>query len=163
YTKSCATKYCEFLEGQKEKVFDLSSFAIAQAFKNQLDGCAASSSTRNFATLLDEFFENNVVKSFSINSSINTESNLSSVVLEKIYNSFGMDFSIYTPLDKTFIDDSILGTRNMIAHGENHRVTLTEFIERCSTMETLIDKIYTDFSNHVILKKHKKHPKRKFQ
>lgn len=162
FTKCCATNYCAFLEEQREKTLHLSSFAIAQAYKSQLDLAAQSSSTHLFAEFIDTIFMNKIQKSFPINSSINTESNLSSSVLEKMYKSFGIDYSRYTIADKAFIDTQVLEKRNKIAHGEKCNVDKDDFVRICNGIEELLERICTDFTNHVTLKAHIKTPKRSF-
>jgi hypothetical protein len=58
---------------------------------------------------------------------INSESNLNSEVLEKIMNQIGLDFSFFET-KRRFLDQSVLGLRNPIAHGEQRMLETYEYI-----------------------------------
>jgi hypothetical protein len=59
---------------------------------------------------------------------IHSESNLNSEVLEKIMNQVGLDFSFYAT-KRNFLDQSVLGLRNPIAHGEQRILKIDDYIE----------------------------------
>lgn len=69
---------------------------------------------------------------------INTESNLSSDVLKRLTITLGVDYSFFETKEK-LIDESLLKTRNQIAHGERIAVRRDEYETIDREIRQLID------------------------
>ncbi|WP_020108982.1 MAE_28990/MAE_18760 family HEPN-like nuclease [Nocardia sp. 348MFTsu5.1] len=76
---------------------------------------------------------------------INTESNLSSKVLEELLKSLGLEVLDVYAANKGFIDSSLVAERNKIVHGELTSFTPAECVDR---IDRVIDLLNT-FSNQI--------------
>ncbi|MCC6545321.1 MAG: hypothetical protein IT392_12625 [Nitrospirae bacterium] len=82
---------------------------------------------------------------------IDTGSNLSSAVLREILWCLGLDYRPFETREK-FIDSSLLGRRNFVAHGESTNVDPGEYdVMRAGVIEMMTN-LKTQIENSVVLK-----------
>lgn len=84
-----------------------------------------------------------------------TESNLNSVIFEKLIKRLDLSF---TELDdnRTYIDSVILKHRNQFAHGELNYVDTEKALEISDKVIFLLDSFSNEIQNHVVLRKYLK-------
>lgn len=113
-----------------------SAYAVLEKHQGQFP------SKNNFDALADLFCEGglDISSSIQINPSryIDTKSNLNSTVLKEITRKIGVDYSLFE-LKENLIDESFLGLRNKICHGERARLTSDEFDLLYAEVISLID------------------------
>lgn len=85
--------------------------------------------------------------------SVNTESNLSSKVFERIAESLGIDITFYAA-KSVLIDTSLLDRRNNIAHGAYLDVDLKQFLDLADEVIVLLRSYKTDLENIAHLKRY---------
>ena len=84
----------------------------------------------------------------------NTRSNLSSVVLEEIMQSAGLDHSIFA-VDALFIDKKLLERRNHIAHGRALEVDRDEFVRLKDGVVRLLRAYKNEIENSLAEKRYR--------
>ena len=92
---------------------------------------------------------------FSAKTAVDTESNLSSKVFERIASSVGIDATPFATR-WALIDKSLLDTRNHIAHGKSNVVDEPAFSSLAREVLQLMDEYRTELQNIVVLGKYKR-------
>lgn len=102
------------------------------------------------------FFLSNMENRARINfkGEIDTESNLSSKVLQEIVWSLGIDYGPFETSEK-FIDSRLLGRRNHIAHGEHCDVDPEEYDDMRTKVVYLMTSLKTQLENSAVLQAYK--------
>lgn len=118
FVKNSAQWYLSYVRYQELKYNELKSCFTAFGIKNALNTIRQSKKA-NINIEAIEFIRAklNEKTKFSVENSINTESNLNSEVFENIALSIGLDPSSYSSKYQ-LIDSSLLRRRNEIAHGQ---------------------------------------------
>jgi hypothetical protein len=126
-------KPCFIVFGAKKRVHELST---------------SGNALQNIAAV--EFFLNELDSRAEIAfaGSINTESNLSSMVFERIATSIGVNLGAYET-KYMLIDSSLLGRRNNIAHGERLDVDQDDFKKLSDEIVALLRSYKNDLQNMV--------------
>lgn len=129
FIKNAATLYLNFIANKKLTYRSLSSNFIALAMKKKLND-AYQTSKATIYTEVSEFFISGLDERSNIpwNNAINTQSNLSSLILKEIICTLGLDYSFYETKSK-LIDEKLLNVRNKIAHGEYILTTLSDYFD----------------------------------
>lgn len=132
-----------YISNQKLKNEELSDVYVIQSLKSHLFTLIE---TKNSDAAVESL--NFILSKMKSNSSINhknyvnTESNLSSEVFDRIAKSIGVDVEKYMHL-YPFIDESIVNKRNYIAHGEFIDISLDEY-KRISDRVFYLIRLYKD-------------------
>ncbi|MCU8061705.1 hypothetical protein L5L91_13260 [Shewanella sp. SM55] len=152
FIKSSTEILLEYISNQKLKNDELSDVYIVQSFKSHLSTLADTKSSVAAIESL-RFIVNNMKKNSNISykNYVNTESNLSSEVFDRIAKSVGIDVKKYMHL-YPFIDESIVNKRNYIAHGEFMDVNFDDYIRISDRVFDLIRSYKDDIENVAILK-----------
>jgi hypothetical protein len=138
FVKKCTRDYLDFLSSRNESTHSLSGIALALAYRSKLRDAAEERSTKRFAEIINELRTFSIVRLFKMSDSLMTESNLSYEVFCKIYDSLGLDHLQYST-KSTFLNETLLRNRNIIAHGEYLTVTMDLFQEICTTIMSLLE------------------------
>lgn len=85
---------------------------------------------------------------------IDTRSNLSSDVLEKIYRTCAVEFDEYWKTKRNFIDFVLLSRRNLIAHGQDTVLDDMDIIEMKDETLEMLSAIRTDFENAIVTRRY---------
>lgn len=152
FVKASSELLLNYISNQKLKNSELSEVYVVQSFKSHLSTLA---DTKNSGVALESlrFILDKMEESSSINHKnyVNTESNLSSEVFDRIASSIGVDVSKYMHL-YPFIDESIVNKRNYIAHGEFMDVNLDEYKRISDRVFDLIRQYKDDIENIAVSK-----------
>lgn len=127
FVKSSTEMLLNYVSNQKLKNEELSEAYVVQSFKSHISSLAE---TKNAGVAIESlrFILNKMDKNSNISPKnyVNTESNLSSEVFDRIAKSVGVDVEKYLHL-YPFIDESIVYKRNYIAHGEFMDIDFDEY------------------------------------
>ncbi len=128
FVKESGIAYLNFVSMQGLKYEELAPNFIALAMKTRLNEASQTKKSKIYNEVVDFFLSGLSEKSKLPHDSkaINTESNLSSEVLQNIIYSLGLDYRDFE-VEKDLIDDKLLKNRNTIAHG-NYLTHLTQWI-----------------------------------
>lgn len=80
------------------------------------------------------------------NSIIDTQGNLKSVLFRELFETLGLDSSIFST-KFNYIDSSLLNLRNSIAHGRATAPTLNEFLETADAVIELLEQVHAAVLN----------------
>lgn len=155
FVKNAATHYLEFVNGQMLAYKDLKSCFVVFGLKGKINELTASRKSETSIALLD-FIRGEMQKraKLRIESAIRTEFNLSSEVFSNIACSIGLDLAKYEARFN-LIDESLLGRRNYIAHGQYLDIEPDGFRDLADETIYLLRTFKTDIENAVTLKSYK--------
>lgn len=118
YIKSSTEMLISYISNQKHKNNELADIYLSRSMKTSLDSFIQTKEP-DLATNLVNKIINDQEKRANLNHKnfVNTESNLSSTVFNRIAKSVGVNVERYKDI-YPFIDEQVLNKRNAIAHGE---------------------------------------------
>lgn len=145
FVKRAGSYYLEFVSNQRERAIDLTPNFVAIKFKARIVEAAKSKKISTTHDVID-FFCNHLEDRLKIphKGIVDTQSNLSSVVLRDVIWTLGLDFSPYET-KSNFIDASLLDRRNHIAHGEPLDIDVRDYVALHDEVMTLLE----DFRNQI--------------
>lgn len=156
FVKSSSEILLNYVSNQKLKNEELSEVYVIQSFKSHISNLAE---TKNAGVAVESlrFILSEMRKCASISPKnyVNTESNLSSDVFDRIAKSVGVDVEKYLHL-YPFIDESIVNKRNCIAHGEFMDVDFEEYRRISDRVFDLIRTYKDDIENIAVSKSYAK-------
>lgn len=88
---------------------------------------------------------------------VDTQSNLSTIILRNIISMLGFDYSIYETKEK-LLDERLLKTRNQVAHGNYLEVTENDLYEIQDECILLMEAFRTQIDNAISLGTYKNIP-----
>ena len=113
---------------------------------------------QNMATKIKELHkaltDNTYKLAFNIDKLVDAESNLNSVVLDKILVNIGASTSTFET-KSIFIDSILLKNRNDFAHGDRGRADFDTAIDIADTVLTLMELYKTEIENMIALKSYR--------
>lgn len=152
FVKGSANAYVNYLSHRADPNNKLQPCFIALSMKSKLTAFAASSksgiATESVAFLLSEM--NSPVR-LPREEAISAESNLSSTVFVNIAGWIGINSDQYSPRFP-LIDETLLKSRNYIAHGEFLTITTERFNNLISEILEMLRWFKTDIENAVVQK-----------
>ncbi|MDX8128659.1 MAE_28990/MAE_18760 family HEPN-like nuclease [Methylomonas sp. BW4-1] len=158
FIKASSELLLNYISNQKLKNDELSDVYVIQSFKSHLSNLAetknASIAVESLRFILDEMNKSACIK---YKNYVNTESNLSSEVFDRIAKSVGVDVNKYMHL-YPFIDESIVNKRNYIAHGEYMDVNIDEYKRISDRVFDLIRYYKDDIENIAVRRSYAKGP-----
>lgn len=145
FVKRAGSLYLEFVSNQGKRATDLTPNFVAIKFKARIVEAAKSKKISTTHDVVD-FFCNHLQDRLKIphKGVVDTQSNLSSVVLRDIIWTLGLDISPYETKSK-LIDESLVDRRNHIAHGEPLDIGVKEYLELHDEVMGLLE----DFRNQI--------------
>lgn len=153
--KNCATHYLEFVTRQKHSYEELRTNFVAIACANSIQQAALSGKLQQYAQVVDFLVFN---KSDRFQKSklfeIQTESNLSSTVMDAICFNVGVALGSEFELSRHFIDRSLLKIRNSIAHGSMEPVEMRFLFEARDRVVRLLGGFRIELQNAIVQKKY---------
>jgi RiboL-PSP-HEPN len=155
FIKNSAESYLAYVKFQGLNLNQVNSNILALSLRQKLN----EFSQTNKATLHVEFvsyFKNNLSDKakFSETDSIKTQSNLNSIILKEIFATIGLDI-VHYELKSNLIDKQLLTNRNNIAHGNQPPIDKEEYENLHIEIVTMLDRIFTDICNSVVLEHYK--------
>lgn len=139
WVKTAGKRYIEFVNAQKLTINELRPELAAAVLKPRVKEAGESENPKSHADLL-RFLDKQGDEVHPVKPVfVNTESNLSSKVMNRIVDGLGLadDFSLGTK--SNLIDEKLVGERNRIAHGEFRRVDQEQFDEIYYPVLQLLD------------------------
>jgi hypothetical protein len=155
FIKNSAESYLAYIKFQGLNLNQVNSNILALSLKQKISEFTQTNKSTLHVEFV-EYFRNNLNEkaNFSETDSIKTQSNLSSLILKEIFAIIGLDITQYE-LKSNLIDKQLLRNRNNIAHGNQPPIDKIEYENLHVEIVSMLDKIYTDISNSVILDRYK--------
>lgn len=156
FIKAAAEAYLRFIATQALNYDELSISILALSLRGKFNEAVDSKKIVKY-TYLVNFFINELTSRSRIpwDSTIRTNSNLSSDVLEEITQNLGLDYADFE-LKRKMIDEKLVKRRNQIAHGEYLDLTEIEYSELQEEIVTLMDLFRNQIDNSAALKTYMK-------
>lgn len=147
FVKRAGSHYLEFVSSQGRQAADLTPNFIAIKFKTRITEAAKSKKISTTHDVVD-FFCNHLQDRLRIphKNVVDTQSNLSSVVLREIVWTLGLDIAPYETKSK-LIDESLVDRRNHIAHGEPLDIDIKEYLVLHDDVMNLLDTFRNQIQN----------------
>lgn len=156
FIKASSESYLNFVENQGHTYKDLQSCFAVFGLKGKLTLLGNSRAARLNIEAFD-FIRQELDKParMAMGSAIDTESNLTSKVFQNIANSINISLA---PYETKFhlIDESLVGRRNRVAHGEFLDLPLADFLQLSDDVLTMMRAYKTDIENAATLQQYKK-------
>lgn len=147
FVKESSEAYLEYVDSHKLNYEELASCIVVFGLKKQIADLVQS--RRSVANIEAVDFirrSKGKVANLALSNAVNTESNLSSEVFFNIAASVGVDVSRYSTY-ANFLNKSLLGRRNKIAHGEYLDADWLAFEEIVEKVLLLLRMYKTDVEN----------------
>jgi hypothetical protein len=151
FIKAAALTYIEYVAAQGLRFEELASCFLALAARSILNTGTGAKRIRVHLEIT-KFFRSGLSEKSSVpyRDGIRTQGNLSSDVLKEIVDTLGLDFSPYeTKLH--LIDDTLLRSRNTIAHGEYLQITEERYEELSREIMGMMENFRTQVQNAALL------------
>lgn len=147
YIRKAATAYIDFVARKKLKYSELSTNFVGLALRKTLKEVGKSNKAKDHQVVVNLFlrdFTTEVV--LSSEDAVDTQSNLTSKVLENIMDALGLNQAKY--VTKSLLIDSLLvAKRNSIAHGELVPINLDDYEQLHNEVLALVEAFKTDVEN----------------
>lgn len=143
FIKNAGSAYLTYVSSQRLKYAEIATNFVAIATKKLLNDARESNKSSIYTQVVD-FLVTGLDEKCRFPTEIETKSNLSSSVLKEIIHSLGLDYSYYATKEH-LIDETMLASRNSIAHGRYLLIDKDTFVE---THQTIIG-LLTLFSNQI--------------
>jgi hypothetical protein len=156
FVKQCGEYYLNYVAMKKLPYNELTSNFIAICVKSEMNKLEGSNKTSDQLKIV-EFFLNDLAKQSSMphKSTINTKSNLSSIVFQNIVLSLGLDYSFYEA-KTVFLDERLLGMRNKIAHGNFLLILDSDYVDMHERVLELMEYFRNQIDNSASTKAYKR-------
>ncbi len=155
FTKKAAMFYLELVSHQQLKLGELKSNFVAIVCRSYFKDASESKKISVRKKLIDFIRENNNKRAIiPTDNVIDTESNLSSAVLQSIFSTIGLPYHSFWIMNEPLLDGSLLKARNEIAHGEDTVIDKETYKQLHELVISLMDHIRTDIQNAAILKQY---------
>ncbi len=156
FIKSASESYLEFVSNQGHLYRDLKTCFIVFGLKGKLALLGESRQAKTNIEVLDFVMsEMDKPARMALSNAIRTESNLTSIVFRNIAASIDVSIAQYEPRFP-LIDESLVGRRNSIAHGEYLGLEPAEFIQLADEVQMMMRWYKNDLQNAATLKKYKR-------
>ena len=153
FVKTAGTYFLQFVAAQRLTCAQLAPNFVGVVIRAKLNVAAKSmkvSTTVDIITFFDTKMSARV--QLPVKNVIDTESNLSSIVLREILWILGLDEGPYN-LKKNVIDNKLLGRRNAIAHGEILNIDIDEYLLLHDDVMGLLEEFRTQIENACVVRK----------
>ena len=150
FVKKASIVFCEYINYQGLRYEELTNNFHVCALIEEFQGQYPHKNFKSALLVINES-PRYLANKCKINTDnyIDTNSNLNSKILHEITLKVGIDYSLYE-LKENFIDESFLGLRNAISHGEFRRIDKKEFNEMFDEITALIDTFKNQILNAAI-------------
>lgn len=156
FIKESSFNYLEFIESQKIELSKLEPCFISLGIRKHINDLIQSKNDQvNVETLNFILNKLNSKAVLKFDSSIKTESNLSSSVFKRIVYTLGIDYLKYSTKEK-LIDEQLLTARNKIAHGEYKEIDSSQYFSLKNEIVALLRMFKSDIENNSSLRKYEK-------
>ncbi len=151
FVKTAGSGYLEFVASQRLRFEELSANFLALASRKLLNSAAGSKKIRLHIDVA-QFFRTGVTGKSVLpyRNGISTKANLSSEVLRDIVETLGLEFA---PFETKIhlIDESLLRSRNTIAHGEYLVIDEDHYGDIADNVLNMMESFRTQLENAAVL------------
>lgn len=156
FVKNTAEAYLAYLNSKKLPYEELEDCFVALGLRSEI-ARAQNNSDAVVALGVVNFIRNDGKSrsSFSLKNAIDTKSNLNSEVFDAIARSLNLSVGVYQS-KYNFIDESLLGRRNKVAHGEYLDIDGDDWKEIADEVLKLLRQFKNDIENSATLERYKK-------
>lgn len=149
FTKEAALFYLEYVLRQKRALADLTGNFSAMVARRYIREAGQSKKLSVHIATVDRLFAMNTqAPDFFPPKAIDTESNLSSTVLQEIFLALGLSYDATWQTRALQIDGSLLRMRNEIAHGEDCSVDEPTYKALHDLVLDILDWVKTGIENN---------------
>ncbi len=156
FIKAAGSAYLTFIASQRLTYLELAKNFIAVAVQRSLNEAGLSNKLAIYVQITD-FFTNGLTDRCILPLEVQTKSNLSSEVLREVVYTLGLDYKEYETKAK-LIDETLLKSRNEIAHGKYLLISVEQFTDLHSAVIELLDLFSNQISNAASTKAYKRTP-----
>jgi len=151
FVKAAATAYVCLVATQGLTYADLTSNFIALGLRSRIKAAALAKKVAPYAELTAYLLFGLADKaSISWDDAIDTQSNLSSEILEDILHALGLDGTPYLT-KKALIDESLVRSRHLVAHGQYLDIEQSDYQRVYQEIIKLMEQFRTDIENAAAL------------
>lgn len=151
FIKISSESYVSYISCKGVLYKDLQICFAAMGLRTHLSMIERTGQSRSYIEAVEQIDEGLKKASFNVSKSINTESNLSSIVFSNIARSIGILTDKYET-KYNLIDESLLSRRNKIAHGEFLDLDSDDFLVLVDEVIAIMRSYKTDIENAASLK-----------
>jgi hypothetical protein len=156
FTRYAAQAYLEYVASRRLTNEALAKNFLALGLRDALAPVSSSRKASAFGAGVQFFLDRGSERArIPYKTAVDTESNLSSRVLEEIIYVLGLDFAPYAGKSK-LIDARLLGRRNHIAHGEYLSLDDVDYDELHEGVISLMENLRNQIENAVTLELYKR-------
>lgn len=143
FIRSAAESYLEYVHFQRLKYSELSVPFIAVAARRRVHEAVEARSIHRHIDLVSFLIRDlGSTAQIPYKKGVSTRSNLSSEVLQDILASIGVDAATFAT-KRVLIDETVVGERNKVAHGQYVRVNLKEYIKTHDAVLEMLEAVRT--------------------
>ncbi|WP_295883817.1 MAE_28990/MAE_18760 family HEPN-like nuclease [uncultured Thiohalocapsa sp.] len=155
FVKFAALAYLEYIAAQRLRFDELAPALLALAARSKLNAAANANRIRAHIEIV-EFFRASLSQRCSLpyKDGITTRANLSSEVLREIVETLGLSFAPFET-KCNLIDETLLRSRNTIAHGEYLIITVGRFEELAREVLEMMENFRAQVQNAAALQQFK--------
>lgn len=147
FVKQASEIYIGYVSEQRIPYQQLAScFVVFGAKKHLLHLTQSKSATANIEAVEFLRTSESLASVLALSTSVNTESNLSSIVFENIATSIGVTLAPYSAY-ANLIDKTLVDRRNKIAHGEFLELDVAAFLSLAEDVTKLLRMYKNDIEN----------------
>jgi len=158
FIKAAACGYLEHVSMQRLLYSELSPIFVAIGIRQLLNNASTSKRSRDHNALVGFFLSRMSERSaLPYKKVIDTESNLSSIVLRDIIEKLGLEYSLYETKEK-LIDEDLLSSRNTIAHGTYLQTTVSGYIDLLTQVLDMMELFRNQIENSAISRTYRLSP-----
>ena len=156
FIKAAGQAYLTYIACQRLTYADLTNNFVSMAAKRLLNEAGLSSKVTMYVKIT-EFFTSGLTDRCTLPIEIETKSNLSSEVLKEIAYTLGIDYREYE-INANLIDETLLKSRNEVAHGRYLVIDVAEFVYLHRTIINLLNLFSNQISNAASTKAYRRTP-----
>jgi hypothetical protein len=139
FVKKSGTYFLEYVSNQRLTIAELKCNFVAIIVKGKFEKASASKKQSAFNDTVDYIIKNrNTRARIPFKNIIDTQSNLSSNVLEEILWCLGLEGAEFST-KKNLIDKKLVSRRNHIAHGEYIDINADDFVDLAENVLELLN------------------------
>jgi hypothetical protein len=154
FIKAAGAAYLTYIASQRLTYLDLANNFVAVAARKLLNDVKDSNKIVAYTKVVERF-TSGLHERCNLPTEIETRSNLSTEVLKDIIYTLGFDYGEYE-INAKLIDETLLKTRNSIAHGQYLTIDIDEFIGLHKDIIGLMELFSNQISNAASMRAYKR-------
>ncbi|ELL7085460.1 hypothetical protein KW499_09635 [Vibrio fluvialis] len=154
FVKKTGTYFLEFVANQRHTIKELEPNFVTLIVRGRIDTASDAKKYSAFDEVTKYILTNQDSRArIPTKNVVDTQSNLSTVVLKEILWCLGLEYSLYEPKEK-LINTRLVNQRNHIAHGEHLLIGMDDCLEIIDEALSIINCFKNEIENAAITKKY---------